>query len=110
MFEAVLFKLLIISSGCFFGWLGFRMFQNGLVIGGGEIGGSARGTHVQFRNVAPGLFFMFVGGAIILTTAYKGLVIVHKPASPPGDQITEPKPATDPPGETHIFAYGGKHR
>jgi hypothetical protein len=65
-------RLVVCFGGIVFGYLGFRLFVFGAEKGQASLKTETKLFRVVFSGTAPGLFFMLVGGAILITALLVG--------------------------------------
>lgn len=86
----VAYKIAALAAGCFFCFIGYRLFLRGIMSGDSDVRFGYGKWHVSFLRAAPGLIFMFVGGAIVVASIVRGLVVHDRRPVP--SEATQPLP------------------
>src|ERR1043166_7341094 len=64
--------LIIVCGGILFGYLGYRLFLFGATSGSANLSTESKFVKLVFSGSAPGLFFMFGGGCILVAAILRG--------------------------------------
>jgi hypothetical protein len=69
------YKAMVLFSGLFIVYLGFRLYCRGVFDASAELIANIGKKGIIFRSVAPGLFFVIFGISIMSMTVWKGLTV-----------------------------------
>ncbi len=65
-------RIIIAIGGIIISYLGYRLFTLGITSGSSKVSAKSKLFHIIFSGSAPGLFFMFAGGIILILSIYTG--------------------------------------
>lgn len=71
----LIYKLVCITSGVFFCFLGYRLFVLGILGTAGDLDSQFKNTKLILKKAAPGTFFALFGAVIIAGTVFQGFTI-----------------------------------
>lgn len=95
----IAYKAMTIGAGCFFCWLGYRLYMRGHTHHSGFIETQFGRWRLLLDGVAPGILFMLAGGLLVGLTIYRGISYSpHQPAAQPFVPLQELNLA--PPADT----------
>jgi hypothetical protein len=80
----VVYKSMIVGSGTFCVYLGYRLFCRGVLNAEGDIEANWGNAKISARRAVPGTVIAVFGCALIGITAYRGLHLSFEPVSSPG--------------------------
>lgn len=67
----LIYRAMAFLSGVFMVYLGYKLFDKGIVGTGGELQGRIGKNQVSLKKAAPGIFFALLGTLIILLSMYQ---------------------------------------
>ncbi|WP_461535247.1 hypothetical protein [Spongorhabdus nitratireducens] len=71
--SGVLYKVVSLIVGAFFGYLGYKLFIKGIWGRSGDLEASFKDNKLIVKQAAPGTFFALSGAIIICVTIYTGI-------------------------------------
>lgn len=71
--STLIYKVVCLASGLVFGFLGYKLFVQGIFAGAGDLDASFKNNKLILKKAAPGTFFALFGAIVISFTVGIGL-------------------------------------
>ena len=88
-------RILLVAAAIYLGFLGYKLFLYGIASGRSASNPQLQVPTALYSGVAPGLFFMFVAGAVVLVVSLTGNPPAPRRGLDPA-RLEQRMPATGP--------------